>query len=199
MATKGMNRDAAARAIDDFLRALGRDPAVEPVLEGTGRRVADAWADEILEGYRVDVGAFLRAESAPIGPGTAASLVVLRDSETSLMCPHHLMPAHGLATVAYVPGARLVGIGALARLVDAYARRLLLQEDVGASVVRELGEAIGAEGALCHLRLRHACLSCRGERKRAWVETTHAVGALGPGGSFAPFAASLLSSASAAP
>ncbi len=197
MGKQAIDRAAAARAIDDFLRALGRDPAAEPALAGTGRRVADAWADEILDGYRVDPGELLRAESAPLAPGAGAPLVVLRDSETSLMCPHHLMPAHGLATIAYAPGARLVGIGALARLVDAFAHRLLLQEEVGAAVVRALGEALGAEGALCHLRLRHACLSCRGERKRAWVETTNAAGSLGPGGAYVPFAAALLAGVAA--
>ena len=70
-----MNREAAARAIEAFLRALGRDPGREPELAGTGERVAKAWADELLAGYAVDVDALL-AGSVLAG---SSGLVVVRD------------------------------------------------------------------------------------------------------------------------
>lgn len=181
-----VNREAAARAIDDFLRALGRDPEREPDLVGTGRRVADAWADDLLDGEGCDAAALLRDESFAIeGAGSSSSLVVLSGLEVATMCPHHLMPALGAAWVAYVPGGRLTGLGTLAKALDALARRLTLQERIGEGFVDAVMRGLDAQGAACALRLRHGCLSARGERKGAWVETIAHAGALSPGGSHA--------------
>src|SRR5262247_2338661 len=116
-----MDRKAAARAIEDFLRALGHEP--EGDLEGTGERVADAWADDLLEGESIDAAAVLR-EGALDVDGAERGLVVIRDLDVTTMCPHHLLPAHGVAIVAYVPGSRIAGIGTLAHVVDVLARRL---------------------------------------------------------------------------
>ena len=95
-----MQREAAARAIEAFLRALGRDPEREPELAGTGERVARAWADELLAGYAVDADALL-AENVLAG---TSELVVVRDLPVATMCPHHLLPSTGAATVAFAPG-----------------------------------------------------------------------------------------------
>src|SRR5438067_434086 len=105
------DRAAAARAIEAFLRAIGRDPEREPELAGTGARVADAFVDELCDGYAVDVGALL-ASNAVAG---RSGVVVVRDVGVSTMCPHHLLPALGTATVAFAPDAKLVGIGALVK------------------------------------------------------------------------------------
>src|ERR1700761_7962169 len=126
-----MDREAAARAIDAFLVALGRDPRSEPELVGTGARVAAAYADELFAGDAVDVDALLAQN---VFPGDADTVVV-RDIPVATMCPHHLMPATGVATVAFAPGGRLVGVGTVARLLDAYARRLALQEQLGERTV----------------------------------------------------------------
>lgn len=185
------DRERAARAVDELLRALGLDPA-SPALAETGARVAQAWDDDLLAGMRVDVPALLAGESFPVERASVETLVVLRDSETSTMCPHHLLPALGHATVAYVPGARVAGLGTLARVVDAFAQRLALQEDIGTNVVSALMDGLGARGAACALRLRHTCLSARGERKGAWVETLATAGVLAPGASHAALVAALL-------
>lgn len=178
-----IDRAGAARAINDFLAALGHPPNGHPDLAETGERVAEAWANEILDGYEVDVAATLLAESAAIDPNIERGLVVLVDSEVVTMCPHHLMPALGFATVAYDPGQRLAGIGVITRVVDALAHRLTLQETIGEEVVRALVDHLGARGAYCHLSLRHGCLTGRGERKGARVETIASAGTLGSGGS----------------
>src|SRR5262245_50022286 len=122
-----VDRRAAARAIEDFLRALGHVP--EGDLEGTGERVADAWADDLLEGESIDAGAVLREGS--IAAAGDAGLVVVRDLAVTTMCPHHLLPAYGTGVVAYLPGARLAGIGTLAHVLDVLSRRLTLQERIG--------------------------------------------------------------------
>lgn len=162
------DRNAAASAIDAFLRALGRDPAREPELAGTGARVADAWADELLSGYGVDVDALLLANVLP----GAADLVVVRDIPISTTCPHHLILSSGLASVAFAPSERLVGVGTVARLVDVLARRLTLQEQIGQSVVAALRKHLEPRWVGCRLVLTHGCMTARGERAHgARVET----------------------------
>ena len=94
------DRNAAARAIEDFLRAIGRDPARDPDLAGTGGRVADAYIDELCDGYAVDVPALLRSNVI----GGTSELVSVRDIAVTTMCPHHLLPGEGRATVAFAPG-----------------------------------------------------------------------------------------------
>ena len=175
------DRARAARAIEEFLRALGHEPGGHPDLGETGARVADAWCDELLDGEAVDVAALLRAESfAESSP--AGGLVVVRDLAVATVCPHHLMPALGTALVAYAPGERVTGFGTLARALDAVAHRLTLQERIGQELVAALTTGLGARGAACVLRLRHGCLAARGPRSHAWVETVATAGTLGPGG-----------------
>src|SRR5258706_14365385 len=110
-----VDRRAAARAIEDFLRALGHAP--EGDLEGTGERVADAWADDLLEGEAVDAATVLREGALDLG-AEGSGLVVVRDLTVTTICPHHLLPAQGTAMVAYLPSARVAGIGTIARVVD---------------------------------------------------------------------------------
>ncbi|HEY8089906.1 MAG TPA: GTP cyclohydrolase I [Polyangiaceae bacterium] len=168
-----MDREAAARAIEAFLRALGRDPQHEPELAGTGERVARAWADELLEGYAVDVDALL---SQNVFSGTS-ELVVVREIPLATTCPHHLMASTGMATVAFAPQEHLVGVGTVARLVDAFARRLALQEQIGERVVAALQKHLAPRWAACRIVLSHACMTTRGERTHgARVETVALAG-----------------------
>ena len=163
-----MDRDAAAKAIEAFLRALGRDPAHEPDLQGTGTRVAHAFADELLDGYAVDIDALL---SHNVLAG-ATELVIVRDLSVTTVCPHHLMPAVGTATVAFAPEEHLVGVGTVGALVDACAHRLTLQEQIGQRVVAALQKHLAPRWAGCRMVMTHACMVARGERKHgARVET----------------------------
>jgi GTP cyclohydrolase IA len=155
------DRRAAAEAIDAFLRAIGRDPSSEPALIGTGKRVADAYLDELCDGYGVDVEALLRAESMA---GTTER-VVLHDIAVSTICPHHLLPSTGKASVAFGPGSLLVGLGTIVKVVDAYAHRLALQEDIGEKVALALSTHLSARWAACRIVLEHACVSARGVRR----------------------------------
>jgi GTP cyclohydrolase I len=156
-----VDRRAAEAAIAEFLRALDRDPAREPELAQTPARVVEAFADELLAGYGVDLAALVRDGSTE-ATTTPGGVVALRDIAVATVCPHHLMPGLGRANVAYKPGARVLGLGAIARLVDACARRLALQETIAEDVVKALLEHAGARGAYCELTLVHGCLSARG-------------------------------------
>ena len=160
-----VDRDAAERAIGAFLKALGHDPETSAMLTGTPARVTEAFDRDLLSGYSVDVSALLVAESEPTGKDGPRGLVIVRDVSVATVCPHHLLPGLGRAAVAYLPGERIVGIGTIARTVDAFARRLTLQETIGESVVHALMDAVGARGAYCRLELRHSCLAARGARQ----------------------------------
>ena len=173
MTHRVIDRAAAAQAINDFLRSLGHEPTGE--LEGTGERVADAWADDLLEGQSIDAAAVLREGSLAVSPA-GTGLVIVRDLAVTTVCPHHLLPAFGSATLAYLPRARVAGFGSLARVVDVVARRLILQEQIGTTVVDLVCSELDAEAALCRLALTHTCLVSRGERKTSAIVETIAFG-----------------------
>lgn len=155
-----MDRPRAARAIEDFLRAIGRDPSKELELAGTGERVADAYA-ELCAGYAVDVDALVRDNLIEQRGG----VVVLDGIATTTTCPHHLMPAFGTATVAYAANERIIGVGAIGRVVDALSRRLTLQEKIGDEVVRALYTHLAPAWISCRISMQHTCMSARGERR----------------------------------
>jgi GTP cyclohydrolase I len=155
------DRKAAARAIEEFLRAIGRDVEHDANLAGTGERVANAYIDELCDGYAVDVAALL-TESRIAG---SSELVSVRGVAVTTMCPHHLLPAEGEATVVFAPRNFLVGIGTLVKLVDAFAHRLTLQEVIGEQVASALVTHLDAKWAGCRLNLSHACVCARGERR----------------------------------
>ena len=172
-----IDRTAAANAIDAFLRAIGRDPRQEPELVGTGARVTDAYVDELCAGYAVDTRALLAASAIP---GASPGLVIVRDIPITTMCPHHLLPASGTATVAMNARDRLVGLGTLASLVDAHARRLTLQERIGEAVVADIEAVLEPYWVGCRIVLVHGCMVARGERAiGSRVETTALRGATG--------------------
>ena len=96
------------------------------------------------------------------------------------MCPHHLLPASGTATIAVHVRHRLVGLGTLASLVDAHARRLTLQERIGEAVVADIEAVLEPEWVACRIVLVHGCMVARGERAiGSRVETTALRGATG--------------------
>jgi GTP cyclohydrolase I len=152
----------AARAIDDFLRAIGAPVDHDPELAGTGRRVADAFALDLLSGYRDDPSKILAEATASRSRG----LVVVTDLAASTLCPHHLLPAMGRVHVGYLPGERVVGLGALGRLVDCFSRRLSLQEDIGQQIADALVRELGARAAGVAIDFVQACVAARGERRQ---------------------------------
>lgn len=155
------DRAAAARAVADFLRALGHE--LDGELVGTPERVAEAWAAELLEGEGRDGEEILRRGRLAL-PETPA-VVALDGVRVTLVCPHHLLPSRGVARVAFVPGEASCGLGTLAQAVHAETRRLVLQEQAGERVARAIVAGLGARAAGCRLELVHGCLADRGERE----------------------------------
>jgi len=174
-----VDREAAARAIRDFLTALGFDPERHPDLRETPQRVTEAFADDLLSGQGVDVIELLRRGSCAAPLAAKSGPVAISEIRVATICPHHLLPALGVAHIVYLPGASLLGIGTVAALVDIFARRLTLQEAIGENVVMALMEHAGARGAYCELSLEHSCLRARGERQTtALVRTSARAGEL---------------------
>jgi len=155
------DENEAARAIERFLRAVGAPVDTDPELAGTPARVADTFIHDVLRGYTMDPAEILRDTTASQTQG----LVVVTDIAAVTMCPHHLMIASGRVHVGYVPTDRLVGLGALARLVDCFSRRFALQEVLAQNVAHALVTHLAAKAAGCVVDLIPTCLTARGDRR----------------------------------
>jgi GTP cyclohydrolase I len=162
------SRAAAEDAIARFLDALGLPPDVRRAedLEGTPARVAEAWLEDLVDGYGRDPAAIL----AGALPNEGRDLVAVTGIDFHSVCPHHLLPSRGVAHVAYLPGGKVVGFGQIVKLVDGLAHRLVLEEDLARQIADALVRHVGARGAACILEAEQLCLTVRGE-KRAGART----------------------------
>ncbi len=145
------NRRRVEAAFRELLAALGHEPRGE--LAGTPRRAAELWAEHLLAGEREDVGKLLGRAM----PSRARAPVLLTGLGVHLVCPHHLTVALGEASVAYSPGGRIAGFGAIARVVEALGARLVLQEEVTREIGEALLEHLGARAALVRIDAAHPC------------------------------------------
>ncbi len=161
-----------ARAVSDFLAAAGLD-ANDPNLRETPTRVTEAWTEEFLTGYEQSAKEAL-ADRFPVSKKSERELVVVTDLHFRSMCPHHLMPYSGTAHLAYVPGDEVVGFGRLSALIDVFAHRLILQEELARVVAVALQEELGTQGAACLIRAEQTCFRLRGEEQHAAVTYSEA-------------------------
>lgn len=161
-----IDADRVKAAVTELLAAIGEDPADERLRE-TPRRVAEAY-EELFAGVGQNPAQALAARSDfPDNAERAGEIVVLRGIEFRSMCEHHLLPFLGVAHVAYLPGSRFAGLGALARAVEVAAARPQLQERLTEDIADALMDGLGARGALVVLDAAHGCVSARGPRQNA--------------------------------
>ena len=146
----------AERAARDLLRAIGADLEA-PGMAETPRRVAAALAELVTPAEFV-------ATTFP-NEGRYDELVVVRDIPFHSLCMHHLLPFYGHAHVAYLPGESIVGISKLARVVEAFARDLQVQERLTVQVADWLDSALAPRGVGVVLSAEHTCMTLRGVRK----------------------------------
>lgn len=151
-----------ADAMVNVLAAVGEDPEREGLLN-TPTRVARAY-EELLAGYKIDPVALLNGALFDVEYN---QMVVVTDIEFYSLCEHHLLPIIGRAHVAYIPDKRVVGLSKIPRIVDAFARRLQVQErmtkqiaDLIDELVQPLGVAVVVDGV-------HMCVAMRGAKKSA--------------------------------
>ena len=160
------------KAIERFLEAAGLNLADENLQE-TPRRVAQSYLREFLDGYGRDPAVVL-SEQFPVSKKADRELVVVTNLRFRSMCPHHLMPYSGIAHIAYVPGKTVVGFGRLGDLVDLFAHRLVLQEELARNVSHALMTTLKTHGAACVLQAEQACLRLRGAEQHEAVTHTEA-------------------------
>ncbi len=156
---------AAERAARDLLRAIGADLDA-PGLAHTPRRVAASFAELVTPA----------AFQATVFPNEGYDeLVLVRDISFQTLCMHHLLPFHGEAHVAYLPGETIIGISKLARVVEAFARDLQLQERMTEQIADWLEQALAPRGVGVVLSAEHMCMTIRGVRKPGARTVTSAV------------------------
>ena len=162
----GIDLRGAEDAVRELLAALGRDVDEEGLRE-TPRRVAAAFG-ELLTHEPVQLTTF---------PNDAGydELVVVREIPFHSLCMHHLLPFHGVAHVAYLPGERIVGLSKLARVVELFARDLQIQERLTMQVADCLQECLRPKGVGVVIEAEHLCMSLRGVQKAGTRTTTSAL------------------------
>ncbi|MDJ0386655.1 GTP cyclohydrolase I FolE [Roseomonas sp. E05] len=152
------SRAEAEAAVRTLLLWAGDDPEREGLLD-TPARVVRAY-EEFFAGYREDPVQIL-ARSFEETEGYD-EMVVLRDIRLESHCEHHMVPIIGRAHVAYLPAGRVVGISKLARVVEAYARRLQIQEKLTAQIANSIDEVLKPRGVAVVIEASHQCMTTRG-------------------------------------
>ena len=154
-------REEAEEAVRTLLRWAGDDPAREGLVDTPGR-VVRAY-EEFFAGYDVDpVGLLERTFEETDGYD---EIVLLRDIRLETHCEHHMVPIIGRAHVAYLPYRRVVGISKLARVVEAYAKRLQIQEKLTAQIANTIQEVLEPRGVAVVIEAAHQCMTTRGVHK----------------------------------
>jgi GTP cyclohydrolase I len=154
-------RAEAEDAVRVLLRWAGDDPAREGLLD-TPSRVVRAY-EEFFEGYSHDPREILARTFSEVDGYD--EMVVLKDIRFESYCEHHMVPIIGRAHVAYLPEHRVVGISKLARLVDAFAKRLQIQEKMTVQIADTLNEILQPKGVGVILEAAHQCITTRGVHK----------------------------------
>ena len=153
----------------DILQAIGEDPEREG-LKKTPERVAKA-LQYLTHGYDLDPSAILRSA---MFTEDYSQMVLVKDIELYSLCEHHMLPFFGKAYVAYVPNGRIVGLSKLPRVVDAFARRLQVQERLTNEIRDCIQDTLQPHGVAVVIEAQHLCMQMRGVQKQNSVTTTSA-------------------------
>lgn len=167
------DRAEAEAAFRTIIRWAGDDPERSGLIE-TPARVARAF-QEYFAGYEQDPAAVLCKTFDEIEGYD--EMIVLRSIEFVSHCEHHLAPIVGRAWVGYIPRGRVVGISKLARVVEAYAKRLQIQERMTAQIANTINEVLEPQGVGVIIKAAHHCMTTRGVRKSDTdMVTSHMLG-----------------------
>jgi len=156
-----VSREDAEDAIRTLLVWAGDDPDREG-LRDTPSRVARAY-QEFFKGYDEDPAALLSQTFEEVEGYN--DIVLLRDIAFQSHCEHHVVPIVGTAHIAYLPDRRVVGISKLARVLDAFARRLQTQETMTAQIGTAIETALEPRGVMVIVKAQHQCMTTRGVNK----------------------------------
>jgi len=163
-------KEEVAHAVYQVLKAVGEDPSRQGLVD-TPERVARSY-DELLIGYKVDPVNLLNGALFDV---EYDEMVVVSDIDFYSMCEHHLLPIIGKAHVAYLPDKKVVGLSKIPRVVDAFARRLQVQERMTRQIADLLNELIEPQGVGVVAEALHLCVAMRGAEKSNAVMRTSAL------------------------
>lgn len=153
-----------------IIEAIGEDPQ-RPGLRDTPARAAKAM-DYLTRGYRQTVEEVV---NGALFPSNCSEMVLVKDIELYSLCEHHLLPFIGKAHVAYIPDGKVVGLSKVARIVDMFARRLQIQEQLTVEIAETLLRVTGAAGVGVIIEAKHMCMMMRGVEKQNSVMKTSAM------------------------
>jgi GTP cyclohydrolase I len=158
---------AIAPHVRAMLEAVGEDPDREG-LQKTPERVEKAFRF-LTQGYGTDTSALLNGALFTV---SYDEMVIIKDIDVYSMCEHHLLPFFGKAHVAYIPNGKVVGLSKIPRLVDAFARRLQVQERLTVQIAEALQEWVKPRGVGVVIEAMHFCMIMRGVEKQNSVAVT---------------------------
>ena len=168
--TPKTEKAAIAPLIRDILGRLGEDPGREGLLR-TPERV-DTALRFLTSGYRTDIKKLVNNALYDV---KYDEMVVVKDIEFFSMCEHHILPFFGKMHVAYIPKAKVIGLSKIPRIVDAFARRLQIQERLTQEVAQTIQEIVDPVGVGVICEARHFCMMMRGVEKQHSGATTSAM------------------------
>lgn len=154
-----VDQDKVREAVRLLLEGIGEDPTREGLVE-TPDRVARMYS-ELCDGMDRSASEHLSKTFAVSGD----DLVIERDITFYSLCEHHMLPFYGKAAIGYIPNGRVAGLSKLARTVEAFARRLQLQEQLTAQVADALMAELDCKGAIVYMEAEHMCMTMRGVQK----------------------------------
>jgi GTP cyclohydrolase I len=149
-----------ANSVLNILYAVGEDPQREGLID-TPIRVARSY-DELLVGYEVDPEKLLNNALFDV---EYSEMVIVSDIDFYSMCEHHMLPIIGKAHVAYIPDKKVVGLSKIPRIVEAYARRLQVQERMTKQIANLIDELVEPQGVAVIVDGLHMCVAMRGAKK----------------------------------
>jgi GTP cyclohydrolase I len=151
----------------DLLEAVGEDPEREGLLR-TPARAAKAF-DFLTNGYRQDLDQII---NNAVFESDASEIILVKDIELYSLCEHHLLPFIGRAHVAYIPNGKVIGLSKMARIVDVFARRLQIQENLTTQIADALMKCLRPTGVAVVIEAKHLCMMMRGVEKQNSVMKT---------------------------
>ena len=162
--------EAAKKIIFNLLKVVGENPDREG-LKNTPDRVARMYA-ELLSGYTEEPARIINGALFHI---SYDEMVLVRDIEFYSLCEHHMLPFFGRAHVAYIPAGKVIGLSKIPRIVDLYARRLQIQEQMTRQIADFIQEALEPQGVAVVVEAMHLCSMMRGVKKHDARVTTSAM------------------------
>ena len=154
-------RDALVENVDGILRLLGEDPEREGLLR-TPHRVADSLRF-LTSGYEQSLDELI---DGAVFAEEYEEMVLVKDIELYSLCEHHMLPFFGKAHVAYLPNGRILGLSKVARVVDAFARRLQVQERLTTQIAEAVDGCLRPHGVAVVIEAAHLCMMMRGIQKQ---------------------------------